>query len=135
MSTNQSNALCILVVHDEFNFSGEPTRFSLEGPRGVVVASREDLVELDLARADEIIEGERVAVPDTDRNLAEALNEGDDGLLLKHRVLASISAGAGSEFGRGIFETNIWVLPRNPLGILQFAATHHCDLQELALDP
>lgn len=125
----------ILEVHNEFHFSGILARFGLQCPSRVIITLRKDLLELDPATANEVVEGHGVAVPHANTDLTKAFNEGDDSLLLEDWMFSSISAGPGAEFGCGILQADVGVLPRYPLRVLQFAASHNSDIKKLSLDP
>lgn len=95
--------------------------------------------------------GDSVLIPDRDADLAKTFYKRQGRLLLEAGVPATIcgpssapklnrvgphsnpttyhpgftSAGASSELGGGVFEDNIGVLPRYPLGVLQLVASNH----------
>lgn len=106
----------------------------LEGPRGIIVATREHLVQRHPAAANEVIGVDCVAVPHVDTQLAEPLDEWYMKLLVEGRVPSPIGAGAGAQLGVGVLDDDVGVLAREELGVPQLPAPRHSDLEEQALD-
>lgn len=98
-------------VQNEFHISCILARFGLQWPRRVIVALRKNLLQLDPATSDEVVEVDGVAVPHGDGDLTESFDEGDDGLLLKDWMFPSICTCPGAVFGGGIFEAYVGILP------------------------
>lgn len=92
-------------------------------------------MQLDPAAANEVVGVDGVAVPHSDGDLTKSFNEGDDGLLLEDWMFPAICTCPGAEFGGGVLEADVGVLPRQPLRVLQFAASHNGDIKRLSLDP
>jgi hypothetical protein len=94
----------------EFYFPCVSASFSLKWPSRVIKTLRENLLQLNLSRADEIIEGDGIAVPNDHIQFAEAFNERKHKLLLEYRVFTAICAGSCSEFVGGVFKANVGIL-------------------------
>lgn len=91
-------------------------------------------MELNLSTADEVVVSEGIAVPHCKIQLPKPFNEREHKLFLKCGVFTAVGASPGAKLGAAVFQTDVWILSRNPLGILQLSTPDNCDLKKLALN-